>query len=271
MKHIHALLALLALALLLMGCEKVIDVDLNEANPQIVIEANLMAGVHDFQVQVTQTASYFEAAAPTPVEDATVTLTGSDGSSATLSYQANGIYMAPAFEGVPGTQYTLEVTANGTTYTGLSTMPVSVQLDSLYSEFAPAQPPFFPEDGYTLFLVFQDPPVVSNYYRAILTLNGVTTSDYFLIDDELTDGNLVEIPFFGQQFELEDEVSIEFRSLDAPTFQYFETLSELTGGGGGPGGGPGAAAPGNPDNNLSGGALGYFSAWSSDQFSTTIQ
>ena len=57
------------------SCQKVINVDLNAADPQYVIEANLYEGSHDFKVRITKTTSYFSSGGTIPVvNNASVTL-----------------------------------------------------------------------------------------------------------------------------------------------------------------------------------------------------
>ena len=41
------------------ACEKVIDVDLNEATPAVVIEGNLVYNERNLQVKISRTGSYF--------------------------------------------------------------------------------------------------------------------------------------------------------------------------------------------------------------------
>jgi hypothetical protein len=50
---------------------------------------------------------------------------------------------------------------------------------------------------------------------------------------------------------------LQLISLDAGAYEYLRTFQELVNNN------PGSAAPANPNTNISNGALGYFSAWSS--------
>jgi hypothetical protein len=58
---------------------------------------------------------------------------------------------------------------------------------------------------------------------------------------------------------------VQLISLDSAVYEYYKTFTELVNTN------PGSAAPANPNSNLSNGALGYFSAWSSDTMSVIIR
>ena len=63
-------MAALAAVALLNSCTKVIDINLNEADPKIVIEAELISGTHDFTVKITKTTDFFNPGQPVTVADA---------------------------------------------------------------------------------------------------------------------------------------------------------------------------------------------------------
>ena len=121
------------LAILALGfgaCERVIDVDLNEAEPTLVVEATINNTEGPHEVLLTQTTSFFTADDPGLVENATVVVTDSEGDSYAYTQVSSGRYQAE-FTGVPGRTYTLEIQAGGVTYTAVSEMRQPVTLDSL--------------------------------------------------------------------------------------------------------------------------------------------
>lgn len=264
MKTKIQLFAALCMAILLFGCEKVIDIDVNDVNPQYVVEGTFSEGI---QVAVSQTGDYFDATPPSNVTDATLTLTGSDGTNLLLESLGGGLYGDTGATAIPGVAYTLEVVTEAAAIHGISTAPAITPLDNVTAEFRTATP--FTREGWGINVQFQDDPAVTNYYRILLTVNGQLRNeagDYLLFDDELTNGNLVELSLRSQKFELGDVVEVELRSLDRATYDYYITLESLLGSGRG----PSEAAPSNPDNNLSNGALGYFSAYTSDTLQVII-
>lgn len=255
----NLLFPLLAL-LLLSACTKVIDIDLNSSSPQIAIEAQLLEGIHDFTVRITQTGNYFSTDAPLTVADATVSLQRGAESPIELNNVGNGNYEIPNYVATANTPYVLTVNAGGSVYQASSFLPKPVALDTLVVEVAD-QPPFGAADADSFQIVchFQDPAAETNFYRIKTVVNGIPHSkgEYLLvIDDRLINGNYIQIPIFTDAFELNDQVEVELVSMDAQMYDYFNTLSLLVGNGNS------SAAPANPKTNWSGGALGYFGAFS---------
>ncbi len=259
------ILTLLLLVTLFIGCEKVIDVDLDDAEIQTVIEADLREGQHNFEVSITNTAPYFESGAPQGIPNASVVLSDSEGNSTTLTHQANGLYSSPV-NAVAKRTYTLTVQVDGKSYTASSYLPPLVPLVELSAEFTSQNS--VTDEGYLVYITISDPVDVANYYRIIYSLNGEAQfagEDLNVFDDRLSNGSTVRFPLFGEVFELGDTVQIELISFDKPSFEYFDRLSNIIGGGGG------LAAPGNPTSNWQGDfVLGHFTAQSSDSLSIII-
>ncbi|MDX1462152.1 MAG: DUF4249 domain-containing protein, partial [Marinirhabdus sp.] len=88
------LIYLLLFVPLCWACEDVVEVDLNESAPKLVIDAKLTrdiaSGDSDVFVQLSTTAPFFDNVIP-PVTDAVVTLTDANGT-ITLNHTENGIY-----------------------------------------------------------------------------------------------------------------------------------------------------------------------------------
>lgn len=258
---------LLAAILSLFSCQKVIDLDLNSANPKIVIEAPLEAGTHDFEVRVTKTGDFFSTEEPEAVLTATVFLKKENETPIELDNIGNGIFMLSDYTADENTTYTLTVTEDGVTYEASSFLPPVVPLDSLTFEIDDS--PFRGDDpdSFLVYLHFQEPLNVENYYRLKSTVNGVPrlSGDVLLVlEDRLIDGNYIEIPIFTDTYELNDTVDVELFSMDQAMYDYFNTLDLLVAGGG-------SAAPTNPNTTWSGGALGYFGAYSASKMRIVIE
>ena len=246
-----------ALLIITSSCTKVIDVDLNEANPNIVIEANFTAEDSIVRVHLSLTSNYFDASSSTTVNSATVTITDELGSAQTLSSTGNGDYILANYIPSYNTTYTMDVSLDGVTYTASSLLPSPVQLQDITFEYVPG---FFNfSAGYISFLNFDDPADTTNYYFAVITKNGIEhneLTDIILNDDRLTDGNSVSRPLFVDSlFDLGDVVGIELRSVDEDVFFYYSEAISIAGG-------QQSAAPANPTSNWNNKALGYFSAYS---------
>lgn len=249
MKSIQRISIALAAAagLFLTSCEKVIDVDLNSEDPQVVIEANFTAGETTHRVSVTQTLNFDQEAPYPAINNATVTVTDNLGNSQVLTFVGNGIYETTAYPVIEGRTYTLTVIAGGESYVASSTVPGLVEIDTLTVQYFP----FGPDGFNSLIPIRTDPAGVSNYYQFDLYRNGDRVSGIYLQDDQFTDGIVVEQPIFDNDGEYEsgDTALVEMYGIDRPVYDYFFALLQNE-----------TATPANPTSNFSGGCLGYFSA-----------
>ncbi|MEL6191171.1 MAG: DUF4249 domain-containing protein [Bacteroidota bacterium] len=250
------------------SCETVIDVDLDSTEPALVIEALLQEGTHDFEVKISRTQDYFDAEV-IPFESQTeVSLSNNLGESWVIPQEDAGLHQREV-SAQSGVLYTLTVRVDGQEYQAVSTLPEQVSIDSLTFEYEDANP--FLDEGYEVFINFTDPLEVANFYRVLYDEDGVPqreSEDYQVVDDQLIDGNEVELPLFRKTFPPQTELLIELRSLNEAGYEYYFSLGDIIGAQNGPGGGN--AAPGNPVSNWTGDVLGYFIAYSSDTIRTVL-
>jgi len=178
MKNIRFVMATIGAIALLSSCTKVIDLNLNEADPKIVIEAELVSGTHDFTVKITKTSDYFNPGEPVTVGDATVFLKKGTDAPLYLATEGDGVYVLKNFTATENTSYFLSVTAEGKTYEASDFLPKNVPLDSL-SVGVPENNPFNPSgaDSFEIVLYYQDPPADLNFYRIRSTVNGIPRSE----------------------------------------------------------------------------------------------
>lgn len=265
MKNISYLLILFAI--FFASCQEVIEIDLNEAEPVLVIEANINDDpMSPTLVQISKSIDYFNPDTPEFVTGAIVIMRDDAGNVDSLTEFFKGFYISQTMKGVPGRTYNLEVRHENKIYTASSKMASVVNIDSVWS-IKPPIPPGGPNGGGadSLRLVacrFQD-PAEKNYYRLIAELPSgglnsfFSSGTYYLLDDKFRNGEETDYTFRGATFAIGDTVNVELRAIDEPIYKYFNILSSLAGFGSGT-----SSAPGNPDSNISGGALGYFSAYS---------
>ncbi len=250
-----------ACMLLAASCsEDVVTVDLDRAAPRIVIEGAVTPGPGPHTVRLSKTTDFFTPSAFISVSGATVTISGSASSTVeTLVERSPGIYVTTGTTGVIGATYTLTVKAEGGEYRGSSTMLVTGKIDSLAFEIEDED-----EEQYIVHCHFKDTEGRKEYYRFKLFINGVQYEEYAMYQDRLTDGNDIdgELWITDKTVNDGDVITVEMQTIDRSVYDYFWTLTnaatEMSSGmimfGG---------TPANPTSNLSGGALGYFSAYSS--------
>jgi hypothetical protein len=239
------------------SCEKVINVNLNEAEKKYVVEAVLTDEANSCKVLVTQTKNFNENNSFNGVSGAQVTITDNNGVPVTLAESSAGVYETSAISGTAGHTYNLTVDVAGQTFTSTSTMPVLVPFDSLYI----SERTFFGETNKYATVLFKDPEGVGNAYRCIQYVNGVKEKTIFVRDDAYSDGRQIEstLYFFNDDDEDEkklktgDNVTIEMLTIDYPVYKYWYSVEQSSTGENQ------SATPGNPMTNIKGGAVGYFS------------
>jgi hypothetical protein len=239
--------------LLLASCTKVISVNLNNANPNIVIEGNVNNGPGPYQVKLTQTVNFSDPNFFPPVTGAAVQITDATaGYTDSLTETLPGTYTTNNLaQGVPGHQYQLFVSTNGQTFTASSTMPLPVTLDSLsfYSST------IFGNNRTNAVVNYQDPAGIANYYTYTEYVNGRQVDRTFVFSDRLSDGKYVHVQLFNDSaINAGDIVRVEMHCVDNPVWQYFNTLGQAKGNN------SQSITPANPVSNISNNALGYFSA-----------
>ncbi|MEZ5084290.1 MAG: DUF4249 domain-containing protein [Bacteroidales bacterium] len=247
----------------LFSCQKVIDVDLNEAASRLVIEGNITPepGGRN-QVLLSTSGGYFDNSAVQPVENGIVKITDEYGNSEFLEEFLPGTYYSHTLVGTVDTEYSIEVIVDGQVYTGSDYLPPVVPIDSLYYEIDDFTGPGDEEEGdrYNILLTLSDPIDRENYYRIVTYINGDLVyggfNPYRVIDDELINGLTFTLTIRGTEIVFEDTVVVELQSIGFNTYEYFSTLNDaLSGGGLG-------STPYNPITNLDNGAVGYFGAYS---------
>jgi hypothetical protein len=240
------------------GCQKVINVDLNNAAPRIVIEGLISDRRGPYTITITKSGSYFNQPVLTAVSDAKVTITDNTGTSDTLRESGPGIYVTTKTRGIAGRTYTLKVLSDNIEYQGTSTMLDHVDIDSLTLVRSEFQRIDFGGNNqnrihYDIHCFFSDPPQ-KNYYRfKVFKNDSINTQSYRLYDDQYTNGEETELRVSSA--EAGSTYRIELQSIDQATYGYYRTLADLIfsnplfG-----------STPANPNTNLSNGSLGYFGA-----------
>ncbi len=253
----HALL--LMPVIILNSCQKVVNIDLNEAFPHIVIEGLISDSLGPYMVKLTLSGRYFNQPVINPVTGAQVMISDlTAGMTDTLNETIPGVYLTSKTRGIPGHTYQLMVLSGEKIYSAESTMHAHVPIDSLTIETTDRFNRHFSDNTKGISCHFMDPANEKNYYRVKLFVNDSTQADrYRLYDDQYYNGEETDIR--AGNASPGDSVRVELISIDKATYDYYRTLSDILrinpffG-----------STPANPNTNLSNGALGYFAAMAID-------
>lgn len=256
--NILSKLFIIGIVALTASCTKVIDIDLNSSDPQIVVEAKITDdATQKPEVRLTKSINFSQNNVFPPVKSAFVTLFDqTDNKMDTLTETTEGVYRSSKIVGKIGHSYLLTIKTGDKTVTSTATIPRKVTLTDI--EVRPQS--LFGQTNYQAIPRFVDPQGMGDNYRFIMSVNGKIKGAIFVINDELSDGNLNGRPLFTGAgdtdfIKIGDVLALEMQCIDKGVYNYFNSLSDT---GGGPGGG---TTPANPVSNIQGtGVLGYFSA-----------
>jgi hypothetical protein len=259
LKPYFSIIALFSI-LLFASCEKVINVNLPEGEKKVVIDGSLTDQAGGCIVKLSQTKAFNDDNSFVGLTGAQVTIKQGSQLLSSLTETSPGIYTDVTLKGTYGKDYTLTVTVNGQTYTAVSTMPYLVPFDSLYTEVKS----FFGDDHTFAVVKFNDPVDTQNNYRCIQYINNKRTPTDYIFDDEYSDGKVFESTLYFDQNDVDsiktgDAVRVELQGIDKNVYQYWYSFDQSASGGGG----QSSAAPSNPVTNITGGALGVFSVYTS--------
>jgi hypothetical protein len=252
------ILIFFSLIILLTSCEDVIKIELNYMEPKLVIEGVINDFDNQCIIKLAKTTDYFNQKANPAVSDAVITLTDNAGTIANFNETEPGIYIEESVQIKPNINYTLNIHSEGNEYVAKATIPQKVNIDSLTYKYNSKS--IFYEVGYVVSCHFSDPEEFRNFYRLkTYNINDRTQAKNSedIYNDDLFNGNKVELPWSYSVYQELDTVVVELYTLDVQTYDYYKTLFPISGGAEM----MSMTNPANPNTNLSNGALGYFGAY----------
>jgi len=253
----------IALVLLISSCEKVVNIDLNEANPKIIVDAMVVDtgnGLGNAVVRLSWSSSFYEDNSFTPINDAIIHITDPRGKKYSFDEfpKGSGVYLnTTLYPTYLDDKFTLDIEAAGEKLSAVTTLPRFVKIDSL--TIAPFT--FGPHggNGFVVQCHWMDPPNEKNYYYLKLIINDTAQTDYFIGSDDAIDGKQIDYVFFQHSITNGAFVVVQLYTIDKAAYDYFRVLQQDESSGGM------SAAPGNPVSNIQGNAFGLFRASAMDQ------
>ncbi|RIV23948.1 DUF4249 domain-containing protein [Fibrisoma montanum] len=238
----------------LTSCVDVIQLDLNRTNPAVVIEGRITDQDSMNEVRITQSVDFDHANEFPPITNAQVAVRDlTTGQTDSLHQSFPGVYPITKLTGVPGHRYQLTVTIGEKSYSALATMPPRVELDQVSYTTDNRL------NGTSIRTVatYTDPAAPGNYYRFVNYQNGLASRTFFVRSDAFINGNRVVQTIRDDNITIQpgDTMAVDMQCIEKAVFEYFNGLAQLQGDNINQG-----VSPTNPPGNLSGGALGYFSA-----------
>lgn len=246
--------------MLFSACEEVIELDIDDVVPRVVIEADIN-DLHRLQsVYISRTLRFSDNRASDPVTDAQVYLVVGDGGYYHFApTQIPGQYQARILDLKPNFEYILYVEVDGELYQAVDVMPEYIEVDSLGA----GRERFFDEYVYYGSMQFNDPPGVANFYKYDIAVNDDAFQFGSVWNDRFNDGLSVTHQINSPQRDMSTSDTLRIRRsvVSAPVYRYWYEIQAAH---------PGVAAPANPRSNISNGALGYFSVSSGREYTFSI-
>lgn len=244
---------------LLLSCEDLIDLKINDADPRYVIEADLHNLSKVQVIKISQTVALNESKTSRQVGNAQVEVMDSKGRTSLFSYRDNGEYYIHNFDPIVGEEYKLTVVIGDQLFEAHSTMPQYVEIDT--AGFVKEE--IFSKDYYFLAMRFNDPIDEANYYKYNMSVNDGPYEYVTVYSDKFNDGLNVEHRFSNKDNDLMvgDRLSVIRSTIDSRVYKYWSEYQSTS---------LASSAPANPSSNISNGALGYFSVRNSKEYTFEV-
>lgn len=218
------------------ACTDVVDVDVQNADPRLTVEASLnwekgTSGANQ-KIRLSTSTPYFASSQNKPVTEASVKVVNTNTNEEFIfTHNSNGEYTTSNFVPILNNSYTLEIDYLGEKYTGTEKM---ISVPDI-TELSQSTENGFDDESLELNITFNDPKDEANFYLFKLKRVGDALPELIDIDDEFVDGNEVEISYEKDEddktdkreaFASGDVVDIEFIGISNSYYNYIRILIE---------------------------------------------
>jgi hypothetical protein len=220
----------ISLLLFLTSCEEVVDVELEQSAPRLVIEASLLWSEEEENekqtIRLTTTAPYFDEEIP-PAEGAMVSVFAPDGTEYIFVESEPGIYsnsdISPSLNG----EFELMVRYNDQEYRATEKYMTTPELE----EVVQVDGRGFSGEETEFRLFYTDPAEEENFYLFRFFHDELALQIY---DDEFTNGNR-SFAFFSEEDVISgDKLGFEIQGISERFYEYLYILRSQSGTAGGP-------------------------------------
>lgn len=210
--------------LVFFNCEDVIQVDLETAEPKLVIDGTLgwIKGTsgNRQEIKLTLTAPFFDTTIP-PATGATVTVTDQNNNTFNfIERDSSGVYRNNDFIPKLNGEYTLNVTYENETYTATEVLTPVTDIESVEERNNVG----FAGDEKEIRAFYTDPKGEKNFYlfEFINPDTGIRNNEIY--DDEFTDGNKTFAVYFDDDLKKGDTLFIVNEGISKQFFEYVNVL-----------------------------------------------
>lgn len=238
------------------SCEKVIELNLNEANQHVVIEAVLTDSLGYNFVKISKTGKLSDTSSIVAVKNAEVIVSDQNMNEYIFEEIYDGYYSNADFKGQQNTVYNLSVTTEDKHFTSTSKMPENVKVDSVNFYMFPVENS--DEFVFLANMFYTDPVFDGNFYRIKTYINDQMGSEsgMNIFSDEYINGTMSAFSYYSEDLIFGDTVVFHLLNTDENNYEYWRLLYMNSSMGI-------ISTPGNPTTNITGeNVTGYFGAYS---------
>ncbi len=218
------------IAFSLVACQDVIDVDLNTAEPKLVIDASLnwdkKTNGSNQSIKLSLTAPFFETSVP-PATGAIVTVTNSNNTVFNFIEEENtGIYKTQNFVPTLNETYVLNILYNNESYVASERLIPVTPIDSVQQKNDGG----FSGEDIEIKAFYTDPEAFENFYLFDFSVTDTSKSTLEVYDDEFTNGNQIFAFYSDEDLKTGNQIRIRNSGISKQTFEFLNILLQQTDG-----------------------------------------
>lgn len=255
MKRVY-IIACAVMVFVATGCEKEVVLNTKKSEPRLVIQANFPVEGYA-NVEITKSIGFNDLNLFPAVSNAQVEIWHGTSKEVLVRQGESGKYKGSVIKAQQGETYTLIVVVDGEPYVSVQTAPKRVRLggfrvDNVKEVFS---------DKYKLLPVplFQDPIEYKNFYKFNYEIQGRSNRELIVFNDANFNGQIRDkAQRLDNDSEIRpgDNVRVEMQCITESVWRFYFELQQAQS--------AVNKSPANPTSNISGGALGYFSVYTTE-------
>ena len=260
MRKLNNIFLIGLLGVFIHACTDVIEVDLEEATPRIVIDAALQwergTTGNVQEIRISRTRNFFDNE-PRFLQGAFVKIEDDLDNRFDFEEVEPGLYRTEAFEPALARRYFLSIQVEDELYEASEVLtPVSNIVTIFQSDDGG-----FAGGNREVRVFYDDPEEEENFYLFKFFTDFLAFPDFSIQTDEFTNGNVSSVSFSDEDLEVGDVVRIQHHGISRSYYNFLFRLLSQTGAAGGPFQAQPATVRGNIINqtNASNFPFGYFS------------
>lgn len=259
---------LIASSLFFTSCEDVIDLDLDQYEKRVVIDANIFVGENNYNKIKMYYSAPFYATSYDYITNATIVIKDLNTNiDYPFTYTANGNYENNSFDPLDTNKYELTISFDSKVYKAISNVteaPEIVDVEQINNAG-------FSGKDYEIRFYYQDNPEEEDYYLS--QINTVDENEFNVSNDQFTNGNLTNELYFVKEEELGKTIHFSLARIDKEYYNYLNKMFSNSASAGNPFATPTGTLKGNISNttNANDFPLGYFHIAKRESATHTIQ